>query len=80
MNRQKKIKQQRISECLKANCPYARGKCIVLLGKNCSKLGGKRIPTQRLFNGFETIVEKLTHSMRVYYSTDGYASDGDEWR
>ena len=81
MNKEKKRQQQRNDECVRAKCPYVKGKCIVLLGKDCARLGGRRIPTQRLVNDFDPpIKEEPTHGMRPYYSSDGWASDGDEWR
>lgn len=77
MNKQKKIQQQRKTECLKAKCPYIK-RCFVLNGNDCIKLHGRKIPTM----GLEEVrqIPEQEHGMRPYFINDGWSNDGDEWR
>lgn len=42
------IEKRRRQQCFQSGCKYAENRCIVFHGKDCMKLGGKKIPVQRI--------------------------------
>ena len=40
------IDKQRKNECLDAECGFTKNRCLIFHGRECVKLGGKRIPLQ----------------------------------
>lgn len=73
------LERKRKMECLNSSCPYVKGKCIIYNGKECSRLGGKRIPTQRIVYESEDVVAQNSHAMRPYFIVDGWVMS-DEGR
>lgn len=52
------LEKRRKLECFNAKCKFAEQRCIVFFGKDCVKLGGTKIPCQRIPDQFRPPTQK----------------------
>lgn len=75
MNKEK----ERKIECKNADCGFTKERCLIFHGKECVKLGGKRIPLQSATaNESVPLKVEAQTTFKPYFIVDGKAIM-DEW-
>jgi len=73
LNRDKLRQKQRITECIQFSCPH-KNRCLILLGNDCIKQEGKRIPMWSM-EKVRDLAEVKVNRMKAYWIEGGLTND-----
>lgn len=65
------IDRRRKFQCFQSKCKFYEQRCIVYYGYDCAKLGGNRIPIQRIPNEFREPTQEPTGFKPYFISPSG---------